>query len=276
MTPEEEIQDSLEFCKELEQVIGKPLTSIETPELSDNDFSINTVEQIKPELEVEPNFRQDINPKVEQSIQSEMDSEEDFTFDYETELTKEKEEKLSEERSFGRDVTKGVLSILICVVIAFFIAYFVTHFVVHHTVVEGTSMETTLQNDDVLLIEKVSYYFHDPQRYDIVTFPYSKNVYYIKRVIGLPGETIQIIDGYVYINGQKLDEHYSSEVIADPGLAKDEIKLGKDEYFVLGDNRNASIDSRKEEVGVVKRKNISGKAWLRIYPFGTFGFIKHE
>ena len=135
-------------------------------------------------------------------------------------------------------------------------------------------METTLENGDQIIVENISYYRHEPERFDIIVFPNSEGVNYIKRIIGLPGETVQILDGFVYINGQQLDEAYGNEVIEDAGLAKDEIQLGASEYFVLGDNRNGSIDSRRAEVGNVKREQIKGKAWLRFYPFTRFGSIK--
>ena len=101
--------------------------------------------------------------------------------------------------------------------------------------------------------------------------------YYIKRIIGLPGEKIRIDDaGCIYINGKVLKESYGLAVMESPGIAKNEITLGKDEYFVLGDNRNNSEDSRAKEVGVVKRDSIIGKAWLKIYPFHEIGWIKHQ
>lgn len=96
-------------------------------------------------------------------------------------------------------------------------------------------------------------------------------------MIGLPGETIQIKGNTIYINGKVLKEHYGLEPMVSGGIAEKPIKLGKDEFFVLGDNRNDSIDSRDgESVGVVKRKNIDGHAILRIYPFSRFGKITHE
>ena len=98
---------------------------------------------------------------------------------------------------------------------------------------------------------------------------------FIKRVIGLPGETVQIIDGYVYINGEKLDESYGSDVMNTAGIAQDPIVLGPDEYFVLGDNRNNSEDSRYAAVGNIKRSDITGRAWLRIWPFDSIGFLNH-
>ena len=108
---------------------------------------------------------------------------------------------------------------------------------------------------DHLIVDKISYRFRDPKRYDIVVFPYryAENTYYIKRIIGLPGETVQITDGYVYINGALLDEHYGNAVMNNPGLAAEPVTLGPDEYFVLGDNRNNSQDSRSANVGVIHR-----------------------
>lgn len=87
---------------------------------------------------------------------------------------------------------------------------------------------------------------------------------------------MQVIDGYVYINGEMLDENYGLEVMDDPGIAAEPITLGEDEYFVLGDNRNHSSDSRDPSVGVLHRDDIMGRAWIRIWPFDKFGVIKHE
>ena len=176
----------------------------------------------------------------------------------------------------GKEILRGILGLLVCIAAALLISVLITHFVAHHTHVEGSSMESSLHDGDEIIVEKVSYYMHDPERYDIIVFPFSDNVYYIKRIIGLPGETIQIKDGKIYIDGVQLWEQYGNEQIKDAGLAKEEIVLGKDEYFVLGDNRNSSIDSRKAEVGTVKRSEIIGKAWLKFYPFSDFGFLQHQ
>ena len=139
-------------------------------------------------------------------------------------------------------------------------------------------METTLSDGDNLIVDKISYRFRDPERFEIIVFPfqYEEHTYYIKRIIGLPGETVQVIDGYVYINGEVLDENYGLEVMDDPGIAAEPITLGEDEYFVLGDNRNHSSDSRDPSVGVLHRNDIMGRAWIRIWPFDKFGVIKHE
>lgn len=166
------------------------------------------------------------------------------------------------------------LRIFICVAVALLLAFLITKFVAHHTSVEGSSMETTLANGDQLIVENLSYYFHDPERFDVIVFPHGENVNYIKRIIGLPGETVQIRNGDIYINGEMLDENYGRESIEDAGLASQEIVLGEEEYFVLGDNRNASVDSRKEEVGTVSRSEIKGRAWFRFYPMDRASLVE--
>ena len=142
-------------------------------------------------------------------------------------------------------------------------------------------METTLSNGDNLIVDKITYRFKDPQRFDIIVFPYKykPNTYYIKRIIGLPGEKIQIdMDGNIYVNDELLNESYGREIIRGDmvGRAAEPIILGEDEYFVLGDNRNNSSDSRVESVGNIKRKDIIGRAWLRLWPFNSFGVLKHQ
>ncbi len=142
-------------------------------------------------------------------------------------------------------------------------------------------MENTLHNGDNLIVDKLSYRFHDPERFDIIVFPFQfqDNTYYIKRIIGLPGETVQIMDdGSIYINGEKLEENYGMEVIKPEtiGRAAEPIELGDDEYFVMGDNRNNSSDSRTDMVGNITRENIIGKAWLRIWPVSDFGVLQHQ
>ena len=167
---------------------------------------------------------------------------------------------------------------LLCVLGA---VWLVITFVGQRTEVEGASMENTLHNGDNLIVDKLSYRFHDPERFDIIVFPFQfqENTYYIKRIIGLPGETVQIMDdGSIYINGEKLEENYGMEVIKPEtiGRAAEPIELGDDEYFVMGDNRNNSSDSRTDMVGNIKRENIIGKAWLRIWPVSDFGVLQHQ
>ena len=185
-----------------------------------------------------------------------------------------KEEAPEQEQSIWRSLGGTLLYLLVIVLLTWVIVTFVGQ----RTKVDGHSMEPTLSDGDNLIVDKLSYRFRDPERYDIIVFPYqhAENTYYIKRIIGLPGETVQVIDGYMYINGKKLDEHYGAEVMEDPGIAAEPIKLGDDEYFVLGDNRNHSQDSRDPYVGVLKRSDLMGRAFIRIYPLNKFGVIKHE
>lgn len=178
----------------------------------------------------------------------------------------------------GKDFLKELASWVIYILFIIAVTYFIITFVGQRTKVDGSSMETTLSDGDNLIVDKISYRFRDPQRYDIIVFPYryAEHTYYIKRIIGMPGETIQIIDGEVYINGELLGEHYGAEVMVNSGIAAEPIELGEDEYFVLGDNRNHSSDSRDPSVGVLKREDLIGRAWVRIYPFDKMEVIRHE
>lgn len=111
----------------------------------------------------------------------------------------------------------------------------------------------------------------------IFPYKYEENTYYISSIIGMPGETLQIKDGYVYIDGEQLtSDIYGNELIEDPQTAEDPVTLGEDEYFVMGDNRNHSMDSRDPSVGVLKKSDLMGRAWVRIYPFNNVGVIRHE
>ena len=177
-----------------------------------------------------------------------------------------------------KSIVKELGAWLIYILVIIGLSYLVITFVGQRTQVSGSSMETTLSDGDQLIVDKISSRFRDPSRYDIVVFPYKyeKNTYYIKRIIGLPGETVQIVDGYVYIDGKKLDEDYGNEVMENPGIAADPVVLGSDEYFVLGDNRNNSQDSRAANVGVIHKDDLLGRAWVRIWPLSEFGVIRHE
>lgn len=171
---------------------------------------------------------------------------------------------------------RAVFEIILYFALVACITFFDHSFVGQRTVVNGVSMQPTLSDGDNLIVDKLSYRFHDPDRFDIIVFPQEDGRYFIKRIIGLPGESVRIDeDGFIYINGEKLQESYGKEVMRDPGLAKDGIQLGADEYFVLGDNRNDSMDSRMAEVGPIVGERIIGRAWLRIYPFDQIGFLKH-
>lgn len=178
---------------------------------------------------------------------------------------------------------QNLVILLVCVFLAYLIASAVTKYVAHETTVEGESMEPTLANGDSIIIQKLSYYFSDPKRYDVVVFPVGDKVaqtkkkdatYYVKRVIGLPGETVQIKTGKVFVNDKELkgDKYYLSTML-DSGNATKPVVLGEDEYFVLGDNRNMSTDSRSDYVGKIHRKDIIGEVWLCVWPFSHMGLV---
>ena len=192
-------------------------------------------------------------------------------------MGRQKEQGQPEEKE--TNVVRETISFIIYIGIVFLLTYLVIHYVGQRTQVSGSSMEATLSDGDNLIVDKISYRFHDPERYDIIVFPYKyeKNTFYIKRIIGLPGETVQIDEqGNIYVDGEVIDESYGREVILDPGEAEEPITLEDDEYFVLGDNRNASSDSRDPSVGKILGEDIIGRAWVRIFPFNKIGFIKHK
>ena len=176
------------------------------------------------------------------------------------------------------DMKKEILSWVFYIAFVLVLTWVIITFVGQRTRVDGRSMMNTLHDGDNLIVEKLSYRFSDPKRFDIIVFPPTgKKEYYIKRIIGLPGETVQIDEnGNIYINGELLEENNRAETIQNPGRAAKPITLGDDEYFVMGDNRNNSKDSRSEEVGNVKRSQIIGRAWLRIWPLNKFGLLKHQ
>lgn len=181
-----------------------------------------------------------------------------------------------------KKIGKELWDIGVYLLIVLGITYLIITFVGQRTIVNGRSMESTLQDKDNLIVEKVSYRVGDPQRYDIIVFPfkYEEDTYYIKRIIGLPGEKVYIDEeGVIYINDNPLkDDCYGKEVIEESkrGRAAEPIILGDDEYFVLGDNRNHSADSRTMEVGNIKRDEIIGKAWARIWPLNSMEIIPHQ
>lgn len=190
-----------------------------------------------------------------------------------------KEENKKEDPDTLSKGMSEVISLMLYIAVALVITFLLIKYVGQRTVVDGQSMEPTLYNNDNLIVDKISYRFKDPERFDIIVFPYQykDDTYYIKRIIGLPGETVQIdTEGNIYIDGEILEESYGKEIIKDPVLAAQPITLGDDEYFVLGDNRNHSGDSRFADVGNVKRSQIIGRAFFRMWPISSMGLIKHQ
>lgn len=173
-------------------------------------------------------------------------------------------------RARNRKTIFKILIWIIEIVAVVLIAFYIINFALEKTTMLGNSMEVTLKAQDKVIINKLAYVFKDPKRYDVIVFKQSgdeHNYYNIKRIIGLPGETVQIKGGFVYINGEVLEEPMVVDLIQMGGLANDEIVLEEDEYFVLGDNRNISEDSRFANIGNVVFDDIIGKAWIRLSPF---------
>lgn len=184
---------------------------------------------------------------------------------------------MNKEIEKNNDAVKSTIRMISYVSAVIILALILNVFVGQKIRVSGESMENTLFDKESLILEKVTYRFHNPERYDIIVFrPYEKNqdTLYIKRVIGLPGETVQIKDGDIYINDSKLEENYGKEKMDDPGIASEPILLKDEEYFVLGDNRNWSIDSRDSSVGVITEEQIVGRAVFRLWPLNQMGGIE--
>lgn len=164
--------------------------------------------------------------------------------------------------SFNRkNITRGILNWIVLIFVAIIIGYAIVTFFVQTATVVGPSMNDTLSDGDTVIINKIVYTFNDIKRYDIVAFKKvdTSEYYEIKRVIALPGETVQIKDGILYINGQKLDDVPIDERILMAGVASREITLSEDEYFVMGDNVNNSEDSRYINVGNISKSEIIGR-----------------
>ena len=141
----------------------------------------------------------------------------------------------------------------------------------------GDSMKPALKNGNVVLVNRLVYNARKPKRGDIIAFRPNGNEnahYSIKRVVALPGESIQIKEGSVYIDGAEMTEHIYAKEIVDAGIVDEPMKLGEDEYFVIGDNHEGSDDSRMADVGNVNRKDIFGKAWFVTSIGEDFGFLK--
>ena len=160
---------------------------------------------------------------------------------------------------------------IVSVVAVIALAWLIVYLSIEKTTMVDASMDPTLMQDDRIVIDKMTYRIRSPRRNEIIVFQQGDSehsFYNIKRIIGLPGEKVRVAEGIVYINGEALEEYANVENMLLPGLANYEITLGEDEYFVLGDARNNSEDSRYATVGNVKRSEIIGRAWIRTNKFG--------
>lgn len=172
-----------------------------------------------------------------------------------------------------RFITRWIVDVIVVIILAMFLVQYMG---MNYEVI-GHSMEPAFQVDDTVLVDQISYKIGKPHRFDVVLFRSSSNKeqIYMKRVIGLPGEKLQIQNGNVYIDDRLLDLGESAEKINLPGVADNPVILGEDEYFVIGDNYDSSEDSRFSNIGNISRSNMIGKVWFRFYPLERIGFIYH-
>ncbi|MCR5518297.1 MAG: signal peptidase I [Lachnospiraceae bacterium] len=182
------------------------------------------------------------------------------------------------EIEFLHVITKWICDIIIVVFITLFIwnGFFTAVVMGGHSMSEPGKDGVGIANGDSVLLDKVSYKLSKVKRYDVICFNYQedgKDIPIIKRVIGLPGETVCIKDGHIYIDGKVLEKDVVKDIIYSAGIASEEIKLSSNEYFVLGDNRNNSEDSRNQKIGTVTKNQIVGKVWLISEPVEHIGFI---
>ena len=182
-----------------------------------------------------------------------------------------------ETRRRSWDWVPGALKLCFQIGIVCFLAFVFVWYFGQKTSNIGDSMNPVLKNGDVVLVDRFRYDASSPRRGDIIVFKPNGNEHlhsYVKRIIWLPGETVQIKDGVIYINGKELEEKYTTTAITDAGLAEEVVRLAGDEYFVLGDNRQVSDDSRSADIGNVKRSEFEGKAWFILSPRSRIGRIK--
>ena len=181
-------------------------------------------------------------------------------------------------RKIEAAVVKEVFSWIIGIFSAILLAFVVVYCVGMTTSVIGISMKPTLENGEKIMVNRFVYKISSPRQDDVIVFVPNGSLnshYYVKRVVGTPGDTVQIIDGHLYINGELYENEDDYDEMAQAGIAENKITLKKGEFFVLGDNRNNSEDSRSANIGIVSKKNIIGKAWIHLGAGdNTIGFVK--
>ena len=178
----------------------------------------------------------------------------------------------TEETNILRRVTNWIVDIVVVLALAWFTIYSFGM----QIEIAGQSMSPLLNSEDVVLVNRFTYHFAEPQRMDIVVFEREDKKANVKRIIGLPGEEIQIIKGVIYIDKLPLEATGGLELVDLAGVAENPVKLGEDEYFLLGDNRNSSEDSRFVNIGNVKKDQLIGKVWLKLLPLIEVELIKSE
>lgn len=180
---------------------------------------------------------------------------------------RKKEKGLSffeKKKKWNAHVLREIFGMIFGTFAAVFLAVVLTFSIGMRTNTVGVSMEPTLYNGDEILINRFLYKLSKPKKNDVIVFLPGGNPnahYYVKRVVAVPGETVQIVDGILYVDGVPADDELYDKM-EEAGIAENEVLLGEDEYFVLGDNRNVSEDSRSGNIGPIRRNTIYGKAWF--------------
>lgn len=169
---------------------------------------------------------------------------------------------------------RRIINWIVDIVVMLSLAWLVVYEFGAQILIVGQSMTPELNGGDVVLMDRLTYDFEEPKRFDVVVFEREDHKSNVKRIIGLPGETVQIQSGYIYINGQYLDIDRDLNQVSLAGMAQNPIVLAEDEYFLLGDNRDSSEDSRFANIGNVKREQIRGKIWLRLVPIIEIKLVK--
>ncbi len=184
-----------------------------------------------------------------------------------------------QERSVVRPVIHFIMRVFVVIAIARFFVYGYGYGVIQ----TGQSMDPVIASGETVIVDRIKYHFREPERFDVIAYTIRGDVdgppdeelrIGIRRVIGLPGESVKIADGYVHINGERLENERGLAQVTLAGIAAEEIRLGDDEFFVLGDNREASEDSRFAEVGNIRRRNVIGRVWFKSRPIGSSGRIR--
>ena len=179
-------------------------------------------------------------------------------------------------RRVNYDLIQAVLVWTFQIALVCFLAFVLVWYYGQKVSIIGDSMNPELRNGNVALLNRVAYGIGTPKRGDVIAFRPNGNEnahLYTKRIVGLPGETIEISDGKILINGKEIKERYKTTKIEDVGVLEEPMKLGNNEYFVLGDDRMNSEDSRSADIGNVKRSEIEGKVWF-VTSRKNFGFVR--
>lgn len=172
------------------------------------------------------------------------------------------------------NLLRRIINWIVDVIVVIAIAWFTVDSFGTQVTVSGHSMMPVLESEDVVLLNRFAYDFVKPARFDVVAFQRGDSKINIKRVLGLPGETVQIKGGIIYIDEEPLEADSGLELVSLAGLAENPVLLAEDEYFLLGDNRDSSEDSRFANIGNVSREQIQGKAWLRVFPLIEINLIR--